>query len=268
MVQTWQTPLSFRQEPSSNTLPNFVPASWNRLLPKWNGTCAFASSPSSKQPEFHARISPLCSGTFAADYASLISRNHAGAGSTYYDTVMTKRSFVLALLLASPGMALTQTSSPSPGTSANEQQPTGLLSPTLTEKLLPSSVLYKGQQAPVQGRNSGAIRYADGALVIASLVDSSGYSTGVREKYQFFLYTEKTLRFGDKTLTPGFYGAGFLANNTLIITDVSGKDLISAPTTNDASFKRPRPLQIIAAPDSTSFRLYLGRSFVTLPSIN
>ena len=178
---------------------------------------------------------------------------------------MTKRSFVLALLLATPALAFTQSSSPTPAVSEQEQ-PVGLVSPALTEKLLPPSVLYKGQQAPVQSRNSGAIRYADGALVIVSLVDSSGYSTGVREKYQFFLYTERALHFGEKTLVPGFYGAGFLANNTLVITDVSGKDLITTPTVNDPGFKRPRPLQIIAAPDRGDFRLYLGRSFVTLPA--
>ena len=177
---------------------------------------------------------------------------------------MTKRSFVLALLLASPSLAFTQTATPAAAVS--EQEPTGILSSALTEKLLPPTVLYKGQQAPVQTRNSGAIRYPDGALVITSLVDSSGYSTGVREKYQFFLYTEKTLTFGQNTLPPGFYGAGFLANNTLVITDVSGRDLITTPTETDAAFKRPRPLQILASPDGTSYRLYLGRSFVTLPA--
>ncbi len=179
--------------------------------------------------------------------------------------MITKRSLVLALLLASPSFAFTQTSQPAAGAS-ERQQPTGLLSPALTEKLLPPSVLYKGQQAPVQSRNSGAIRYADGALVIVSLVDSSGYSSGVREKYQFFLYTERQLSFDGKSLTPGFYGAGFLANNTLVITDVSGRDLITAPTHADAGLKRPRPLQIVASPDGSDFRLYLGRSFVTLPA--
>ena len=177
---------------------------------------------------------------------------------------MTKRSFVLALLLASPSLAFTQTA-PSAVAPVTEPQPAGLLSPALTEKLLPPSVLYKGQQAPVQTRNSGAIRYPDGALVITSLVDSSGYSTGIREKYQFFLYTERSLDFGGKTLPPGFYGAGFLANNTLVITDVSGRDLITTPTSTDAAFKRPRPLQILASPDGSTYRLYLGRSFVTLP---
>ena len=178
---------------------------------------------------------------------------------------MTKRFFVFALLLASPGFAFTQTS-PSVPSVSEQQQPVGILSAALTEKLLPPSVLYKGQQAPVQSRNSGAIRYADGTLVITSLVDSSGYSTGVREKYQFFLYTERALTFGDKQLVPGFYGAGFLANNTLVITDVSGRDLITTPTITDASFKRPRPLQIIPSPEGGTFRLYLGRSYVTLPS--
>ncbi len=177
---------------------------------------------------------------------------------------MIKHALLFAILLVAPSIAVTQT--PSTATSAGEQQPVGLLSAALTEKLLPPSVLYKGQQAPVQSRNSGAIRYADGSLLIVSLVDSSGYSTGVREKYQFFLYTERTVSFGDKSLPPGFYGAGFLANNTLVVTDVSGRDLITTPTTVDSAMKRPRPLQIVASPDAGTLRLYLGRSFVTLPS--
>ena len=180
--------------------------------------------------------------------------------------MIKQRAFVLALVLMSPSFAFTQTSSLPASTTAQQQPTVGLLSADLTEKLLPPSVLYKGQQAPVQSRNSGAIRYADGALVIVSLVDSSGYSTGVREKYQFFLYTERVLSFGGKNLSPGFYGAGFLANNTLVVTDVSGRDLITAPTTTDTAFKRPRPLQIVASPDRGEFRLYLGRSYVTLPS--
>ena len=181
--------------------------------------------------------------------------------------MIIKRVLVLALTLVSSGFAFTQTSSsPAAPSAAVQQQPVGLLSPDLTEKLLPPSVLYKGQQAPVQSRNSGAIRYPDGALLIVSLVDSSGYSTGVREKYQFFLYTERSLSFNGKSLNPGFYGAGFLANNTLVITDVSGRDLITTPTTTDAALKRPRPLQIFASPDGSNLRLYLGRSFVTLPA--
>ena len=180
--------------------------------------------------------------------------------------MITKCALVFALLLVPSSFTSAQTSSPAASTSTTEQQPTGVLPLAITEKLLPPSVLYKGQQAPVQSRNSGAIRYADGTLLITSLVDSSGYSTSVREKYQFFLYTEKSLSFSGKTLAPGFYGAGFLANNTLVITDVSGQDLITTPTLIDTSFKRPRPLQIIASPDGAEYRLYLGRSYVVLPA--
>ena len=179
---------------------------------------------------------------------------------------MIKHTVLLAFLLAAPSLVPAQTTPSATGTSEQQQQPTGVLSAALTEKLLPPSVLYKGQQAPVQGRNSGAIRYADGTLLIVSLVDSSGYSTGVREKYQFFLYTERSIRFGATTLTPGFYGAGFLADNTMVITDVAGHDLITTPTTMDPAMKRPRPLQIVASADGNTLRLYLGRSFITLPS--
>ena len=189
------------------------------------------------------------------------------ASAAYYGAVIKKRAFVFALVLLFSSFAFTQTSSSAPSTIV-QPPPIGLLSAEQTEKLLPPSVLYKGQQAPVQSRNSGGVRYPDGALIIVSLVDSSGYSTGVREKYQFFLYTERDLSFGDKSLSPGFYGAGFLMNNTLVVTDVSGRDLITAPLMTDSALKRPRPLQIVASPDGGELRLYLGRSYVTLPSAN
>ncbi len=173
---------------------------------------------------------------------------------------MLLRSAALALALASP---FTYAQAPAPQETSAASQPTGVLSQPLTEKLLPASVLYKGQQAPVQIRNSGALRLPDGSLIITSMVDSSGYSTGVRERYQFFLYTEHALKFGGRTLTPGFYGGGFLQDNTFLITDISGHEVLTTPTTTDPDFKRPRPLQMLTAPDG-SFRLYLGRAFVTL----
>lgn len=211
-------------------------------------------------PDRPAGILPRSSAIFAVVFArAALFRPSRDA---YYHPVISLRVLSLALVLLSPTVVRTQ--APAAATTASaEQQPIGVLTEALTEKLLPATVLYKGQQAPVQARNSGAVRFPDGSLVITSMVDSSGYSTGVRERYQFFLYTERALRFGEKTLPPGFYGGGFLQDNTLLVTDVSGHDVLSTATTTDAGFKRPRPLQILSAPDG-GFRLYLGRAFVTL----
>jgi len=46
--------------------------------------------------------------------------------------------------------------------------------------------------------------------VLAGLVDTSGYSTGVASKYQGYLITEVPLKIGGKRLPAGAYGFGFL----------------------------------------------------------
>jgi hypothetical protein len=130
--------------------------------------------------------------------------------------------------------------------------------------ILPSSVFYAGQSATTQLRNSAGLRTKDG-LVLATLVDTSGYSSAVQQTYQAYLITERPLVIDTQTLPPGAYGFGFIANNRIVVMDIGGHQLLAATTTRDESLPRPNPLQILADPSSpTHFRLYLGRSFVTL----
>src|ERR1035441_9365389 len=63
-----------------------------------------------------------------------------------------------------------------------------VLKPADTEKLLPASVFYRGQSATTQLRNSGGVKFDDGFYVLASLVDTSGYSTGVAAQRTTHLY--------------------------------------------------------------------------------
>jgi len=76
-------------------------------------------------------------------------------------------------------------------------------------KVIPKSFFYDGQSAPVQERNSIALKNSSGKFTLAGLVDTSGYSTGIAEKYQGFLITETKLSFDGATLEPGAYGFGF-----------------------------------------------------------
>ena len=137
-----------------------------------------------------------------------------------------------------------------------------ILKPAETEKLLPASVWYDGQSAPSQLRNSGGVKFADGHFVLATLVDTSGYSTGIAAKYQAYFVVEDTLKIGGKTLAAGVYGAGFIAGNKFIVTDIGGHDVFTVSSTNDAAMKRPMPLQVIADP-AGGYRLYAGRNYVT-----
>ena len=128
------------------------------------------------------------------------------------------------------------------------------------DKLFPDKVFFRGQPATVQGRNSGGVRYADGFLVMAALVDSSGYSSGLKEKYQGFLINEVPVEIGGHTLKPGQYGFGFLEGNKFVVMDVAANDVLQASSTKDAELKRPVPLQVIE--EGGKYRLYKGRDYV------
>ena len=133
--------------------------------------------------------------------------------------------------------------------------------------ILPSSVFYKGQTAPVQGRNSAGIRFANGKLALVALVDTSGYSSAVQQTYQGYLFNEVQLKIGNKTLAPGAYGFGFVEGDRIVVLDIGGNEILHATTTRDDKMNRPNPLQII--PDASApghYRLYLGRSYAMLSS--
>lgn len=143
-------------------------------------------------------------------------------------------------------------------------QPEAVLKPTDLTKILPGSVFFRGQSATTQLRNSGGVRFADGYLMFAALVDNSGYSSGVQEKYQAYFITEVPLTIGDHKLAPGAYGVGILrgAQPQFVVEDLGAHDLFETTAVNDAKLHRPVPLQVVAGESAGKYRLYLGRNFV------
>lgn len=141
----------------------------------------------------------------------------------------------------------------------------GVLHPADMTKILPSAVFFRGQSATTQLRNSGGVRYADGFLMLAALVDNSGYSTGIQEKYQAYFITEVPLDIEGHQLAPGAYGVGILRTGTdlqFVVQDVGAHDLFQAAAANDAALHRPVPLQVVAVSGTAKYRLYLGRNYV------
>lgn len=136
-----------------------------------------------------------------------------------------------------------------------------ILKPADTQKLLPAAVYYNGQSAPTQLRNSGGVKFADGHRVLATLVDTSGYSSDVATKYQAYFVTEVPLKIGSHNLAAGVYGVGFVGENKFVVTDVGGHDVLTASWSSDEAIKRPVPLQVTAEAGG-GFRLYAGRKYV------
>jgi hypothetical protein len=132
----------------------------------------------------------------------------------------------------------------------------------ISPKIFPERVFFRGQSAPVQFRNSGGVHFADDLFVLAAMVDSSGYSTAIKEKYQAYLLNEVTLEIGGQTLKPGAYGIGFLNGGKFVVMDLAANDVLQAASQHDAEMKRPVPLQVVASPTAGSYRLYAGRDYV------
>lgn len=147
-----------------------------------------------------------------------------------------------------------------PSTRLTAQASSTILTRTDTQKLLPAAVYYKGQSAPTQLRNSGGVKLSDGHYVLATLVDTSGYSSDVAAKYQGYFITEVSLKIGGQHLPAGVYGFGFIGGDKLVITDVGGHDVLTATSKSDDAMKRPVPLQVTADPGG-GYRLYSGRKY-------
>lgn len=140
-------------------------------------------------------------------------------------------------------------------------QDTVLKAADITPKLFPEHVFLRGQVAPAQLRNTGGVHFADDLYVLAGLVDSSGYSTGIKEKYQGYLLSEVNLEIGGQTLKPGAYGFGFVSGK-FILMDLAANNLIEAAGQRDAEMRRPIPLQVAASPTAGGYRLYVGRDYI------
>jgi hypothetical protein len=130
------------------------------------------------------------------------------------------------------------------------------------KKVVPDSYFFRGMSATTQLRNSAAIHYPDDFYVIAGLVDTSGYSSDVKAKYNGFFITEKKLSFdGGGTLGPGQYGMGYTAEGKFHILDVAGNELLVSDIKVDDKLARPQPLKVVM--DGTTAKLYLGKKYVS-----
>lgn len=129
-------------------------------------------------------------------------------------------------------------------------------------KVVPTSFYFEGQSAPTQMRNATAARFGSKRFVIVGMVDTSGYSSEVRAKYEGFFITDSPIMLGDSQVAAGAYGFGFSNDGKLNLFDVGGTKFLSVSTSTDKDLKRPRPLTMIKAADG--IRLYSGKSYATV----
>jgi hypothetical protein len=161
-----------------------------------------------------------------------------------------KIRFISAVLLAT---AMTVAALAQPGSKH-------VLSSDELKKAVPAEYFYRGQKAPTQVRNSGGLQLADGKMALAALVDASGYSTAIQQKYQGMLITEVKLNIGGSELPAGQYGFGFTADGRFVVMNVANDDVLSVPFQTDTALQRAVPLKMVE--DGPGYKLYGGKKWV------
>jgi hypothetical protein len=137
-----------------------------------------------------------------------------------------------------------------------------VLSSDELKKVVPAEYFFRGQKAPVQLRNAVGFQLANGKMTLAALVDASGYSTAIQQKYQGLLITESKLNIGGSELAPGQYGFGFTADAKFLVMDVANNDVLGGGSQMDSAVQHAVPLKLVA--DGDGYKLYAGKKWVAL----
>jgi hypothetical protein len=148
------------------------------------------------------------------------------------------------------------------GSAFAQQASKHLLSSDELKKAVPAEYFFRGQKAPTQVRNSAGFQLADGKMTLAALVDASGYSTAIQQKYQGLLITEAKLNIGGATLAPGQYGFGFTADGKFVTMDVANSDVLTVSFQTDSGLPRAVPLKMVEA--GGGYKLYAGKKWVEI----
>ena len=171
----------------------------------------------------------------------------------------TRQPIAQWVLLALVALSL---SLPAKTYAADPSSAASVLNAADAAKAIPATVFFRGQVASVQARNSGGVKLPDGMLVLCALVDTSGYSTAVQQKYQAYFITEVPLQINGQTLKAGAYGVGFIEGTKFIVMDLGAHDIFTTAGNRDAALKRPTPLQVLADTTPGHYRLYINRNYV------
>jgi hypothetical protein len=181
---------------------------------------------------------------------------------------MRVRATFLALLGLAAWSSMAAPAVMAQATAAKPAQDTVLKASEITPALFPDKVFFRGKTAAAQLRNASGVHFADGMFFLAALVDNSGYSTAIKEKYQAYMLTEVEVDIGGTKLPAGAYGIGWLKDGKFVVMDLGAHDIFTVDSKHDDGLKHPVPLQVVAGTSVGSYLLYGGRDSVEVKRAN
>ena len=120
----------------------------------------------------------------------------------------------------------------------------------------------EGNAIPTQKRNTVILKGTDGKRMVFGLLDTTGYSAEIQQKYAGMMILERKTVVGGAAVGTGSYGFGLQKGTPaegpgkLVVYDVAGAKVGEAVAQWDKALAQPVPLQF------TNGRLYVGRHWV------
>jgi hypothetical protein len=138
------------------------------------------------------------------------------------------------------------------------------------DSAVPKDFYLEGNAILTEKRNAALLKNPAGARVVLALINTSGYSSQIREKYTGMIIAEGKVSVCGNPLSVGSYGFGLARpspasneNAKFNLYNQAGEKVAECSAKKDLQLKQPRPLQIILSKQKVA-HIYLGRYSVGL----
>ncbi len=133
------------------------------------------------------------------------------------------------------------------------------------DSAMPKDFYLEGNAIPTEKRNAVLLKNPGGGRGLFALIDTSGYSSQIRQKYIGMLISEGRLSICGKAVSVGSYGFGLEKpsepgdrDGKFFLFDQSGEKVAECAVKKDTQLQQPKPLQVVVG-KAGSASLYLGR---------
>ncbi len=143
-----------------------------------------------------------------------------------------------------------------------------LVSGKAFDSAVPKDFYLEGNAIPTQKRNAALLKTPAGARVLFALIDTTGYSSQIQQKYEGLIISESKITLCGMAIGVGSYGFGFTKpaatgaeEGKFFVYDQAGGKVVECALKKDAELAQPKPLQVVVAKGGPA-KLYLGKNWL------
>lgn len=138
------------------------------------------------------------------------------------------------------------------------------------DSAMPKDFYLEGNAIPTQKRNAALLKTPAGARVLFALIDTTGYSSQIQQKYEGMVISEGKFSLCGVMVGVGSYGFGRTKpaatsneDAKFFLYNQAGEKIGECAAKKDAQIKQPNPLHVVVGKGQPA-RLYLGRYWLEL----